>query len=73
MIELMSYLYDTVMFVSGGLPPRKAISTMLVTVTDSNEEPPYFVDTPYTARIVENTEYVSSVIFKVSENTTAVR
>jgi hypothetical protein len=38
---------------------------MIISVTDQNEQPPYFEDTPYKAEIVENKEYSDSVVFKV--------
>lgn len=41
---------------------------MIVTVTDENEQPPYFVETPYNAEVVENKEYSDSAILKVIFN-----
>ena len=41
---------------------------MIVTVTDENEQPPYFVETPYTAEVVENRDYSDSAILKVISN-----
>ena len=38
---------------------------MIVKVTDQNEQPPYFKNTPYKTDIVENKEYANSVIYKV--------
>ncbi len=51
---------------SGGSPPRKAVATVIVSVTDENEQPPYFEETPYKAEIVENKEYSNSVVLKVT-------
>jgi hypothetical protein len=38
---------------------------MIVSVTDQNELPPYFEDTPFEAEIVENKKYSDSVVLKV--------
>ena len=50
---------------SGGSPPRKAVTTVIVSVTDKNEKPPYFEDTPFHTEIVENKEYSDAVVLKV--------
>ncbi|XP_028399940.1 protocadherin Fat 4-like isoform X2 [Dendronephthya gigantea] len=55
----------TIQALDGGSPPRKAVTTMIVRVTDQNEQPPYFENTPYKTNIVENKEYDNSVIYQV--------
>ena len=38
---------------------------MVIKVTDQNEQPPIFHDTPYEATVVENKVYSDSVVLKV--------
>ena len=63
--ELKNEYVLTIQALDGGSPPRKAITTVIVSVTDKNEKPPYFEDTPFHAEIVENKEYSDAVVLKV--------